>query len=459
MPSWIGVPIRPAGPLGTASTPVNDRGTLIQGGSVVTPRGLVRADVHLLGERIVAVGTDLAVRDARSVDATDLLVLPGLIDVHVHVREPGASEKEDWQTATRAALAGGVTTILDMPNNDPPTVSADRVRQKLALAAQGAACDYGVYLGATADNVGLAADLAGEIIGLKVYLGSTTGSLLTDDWSLLYRHLCATPAALPVVVHAEDEQCLRAFAGSSPVDHNRNRPPVCAELATAHVLAAARAARRGVHIAHVSTPAEVMAIAAARRQVPGLTCEVCPHHLFLTAEDALRLGGWGKVNPPLRPVPLVEGLWEALPLVDLVATDHAPHTAAQKQCGYPAAAAGFPGLESLLPLLLLAVREGRLTLPRLVELTAAAPARLFHLAGKGSVAPGYDADIVLLDPAGETVVRPERWQTKAKGTPFAAWSLPGRIVTLWRRGEICVDGGDLHMTAGSGRQVGPRTRR
>jgi dihydroorotase len=140
-------------------------------------------------------------------------------------------------------------------------------------------------------------------------------------------------------------------------------------------------------------------------------------------------------------------------LVDLVATDHAPHTSAQKHCGYAVATAGFPGLESLLPLLLLAVREGRLTLPRLVELTAAAPARLFHLAGKGSVAPGYDADIVLLDPTGESVVRPERWQTKARGSPFAGWSLPGRIVGLWRRGELCLDAGELQVTAGSGRPV------
>jgi dihydroorotase-like cyclic amidohydrolase len=165
------------------------------------------------------------------------------------------------------------------------------------------------------------------------------------------------------------------------------------------------------------------------------------------------LGGWGKVNPPLRPSAQVARLWGALPYVDLVATDHAPHTAAQKQCGYPAAAAGFPGLESLLPLLLLAVREGWLTLPRLVELTAAAPARLFHLTGKGSIAPGHDADLVLLDPASETVVQPERLQTKAKGTPLATWSLPGRIKKLWRRGELCIDDGELQVTAGSGRAV------
>lgn len=430
-----------------------DAGTVLRGGSVVTPAGVIRADVHLAGERIAGVGMPLPAPEADQIDATGMLILPGLIDVHVHVREPGATEKEDWQTATRAALAGGVTAILDMPNNDPPTTSLERVQEKLALAAERAVCDFGVYLGATAENIGLAAQIAGTIAGLKIYLGSTTGGLLTDDWSLLYRHLRATPETLPIVVHAEDEQCLRAFAGSSPLDHNANRPPICAELAVQHVIAAARAAGRGAHIAHASTPEEVAAITAARRQVPGLTCEVCPHHLFLTADDAVRLGGWGKVNPPLRPAPLVARLWQALPQVDLVATDHAPHTPAQKQGDYAAAPAGFPGLESLLPLLLLAVREGRLTFPRLVELTAAAPARLFHLTGKGSVAPGYDADLLLLDPAAEQVVKVDKLQTKAKGTPFAGWTLPGSIRKLWRRGELVLNDGSLQVTPGSGRQV------
>jgi dihydroorotase len=340
-----------------------------------------------------------------------------------------------------------------MPNNDPPTTSLERVEEKLSLAADRAVCDFGVYLGATANNIGLAADLAGRIAGLKIYLGSTTGGLLTDDWSVLYRHLRATPTTLPIVVHAEDEQCLRAFAGSSPLDHNANRPPICAELAVQHVIAATRAAGRGAHVAHVSTPEEVAAITAARRHVPGLTCEVCPHHLFLTADDASRLGGWGKVNPPLRPELLVARLWQALPQVDLVATDHAPHTPAQKEGGYAEASAGFPGLETLLPLLLLAVREGRLTLPRLVELTAAAPARLFHLAGKGSIEPGYDADLVLLDPAAETVVDVDDLQTKAKGTPFAGWTLPGSIRKLWRRGELVMRDGALQVGVGGGRQV------
>ena len=445
--------IRPVGPRATACSLMSDVGAVLRGGSVVTPAGVIRADVHLVGERIAGVGLPLPAVNAEQIDATDLLILPGLIDVHVHVREPGATEKEDWQTATRAALAGGVTTILDMPNNDPPTTTLEQVQEKLALAAERAVCDFGVYLGATAQNVGLAAQIAGTIAGLKIYLGSTTGGLLTDDWALLYRHLRATPETVPIVVHAEDEQCLRAFAGSSAVDHNANRPPICAELAVQHVRAAARAAGRGAHVAHVSTPEEVAAIAAARRHVPGLTCEVCPHHLFLTADDAVRLGGWGKVNPPLRPAPLVARLWQALPQVDLVATDHAPHTPAQKQGDYAAAPAGFPGLESLLPLLLLAVREGRLTLPRLVELTAAAPARLFHLAGKGVIAPGYDADLLLLDPAVETAVQPDELQTKARGTPFAGWTLPGRLRAVWRRGEVVLNDGNLQVAPGSGRQV------
>jgi dihydroorotase (multifunctional complex type) len=340
-----------------------------------------------------------------------------------------------------------------MPNNDPPTASADRIREKLALAQAGSRCDFGLYLGATADNVGLAAELAGLVAGLKVYLGSTTGSLLTDDWRLLYAHLRATPPELPVVVHAEDEQCLRAFAGSSPDDHDRNRPGICAELAVAHVIAAARAAGRGAHVAHVSTPAELATIAAARALVPDLTCEVCPHHLFLDAEDARRLGGWGKVNPPLRPRTDVDGLWKLLDVVDLVATDHAPHAPAEKALPFATAPAGFPGLETLLPLLLLGVEAGRLSLPRLVRLTAAAPARLYHLRRKGALAPGFDADLVALDPAADFTLEQQLLRTKAGWSPFAGWRLPGRVAAVWRRGEQVVAGGKLQAEPGSGRRV------
>lgn len=430
--------------------------TLIRGGTVVTPEGATQADLLLADGRIAVVGSGLTASGATQVDADGLLVLPGLIDVHVHVREPGAVEKEDWESATRAALAGGVTTILDMPNNPLPTTTAERVREKLALARARALCDYGVYLGATAENIGLAASLGEAIAGVKVYLGSTTGSLLSDDWALLYAHLRATPPQIPVAVHAEDEQCLRAFAGASTDDHNRNRPPICAELAVAHALTAARAAGRGVHVAHASTAAEVHAVAAARRLLPGMSCEVCPHHLFLNAEDAVRLGGLGKVNPPLRPAAAVADLWRALPLVDLVATDHAPHTAAEKARPYATAPAGFPGLETLLPLLLLAAREGRLSLPRLVELVAAAPARIFGLSNKGRLAPGFDADVLLIDPAAAWTLSPEHLQSKAKATPFAGWTLPGAIPALWRRGELVLQHGRLQAAPGSGRQVSRR---
>lgn len=429
------------------------RPTLIRGATLASEHGDRQADILLDGERIAAVGPHLDARGAQVVDAAGLVALPGLIDVHVHVREPGAAAKEDWESATRAALAGGVTTLLDMPNNAPPTVSREAVREKLAIAARRALCDYGVYLGASADNVGLAAELAGEITGLKIYLGSTTGDLLTDDWGLLYRHLKATPSSLPVVVHAEDEQCLRAFRGSSPDDHDRNRPAICAELATLHVITAARAAGRGVHVAHVSTGEEVRIIAAARPDVPGLTCEVCPHHLYLTAEDAVRLGGWGKVNPPLRPAAVVQDLWAMLPLVDLVASDHAPHTAREKAQPYAVAPAGFPGLETTLPLLLLALRDGRLSLRRLEELAASAPARVFGLAGKGALRPGYDADVLLVDPGAQRPLDPAALQTKPRGTPFDGWTLPGAIRALWRRGELCVRDGAILAQPGSGRKV------
>lgn len=423
---------------------------------VVAADGNRRLDVLIEGERIAAVGPSLDAAGALRWDASGLVIMPGLIDAHVHVREPGAAVKEDWESASRAALTGGVTTILDMPNNDPPTIDSGRVREKLDLAKRSSLCDFGVYLGATASNVGLAATLSDDIVGLKVYLGSTTGSLLMDNWRLLYEHLRATPATMPVVIHAEDEECLKVFAGSSADDHDRNRPGLCAELAVAHVIAAARAAGRGAHVAHVSTPCELRAIAAARAFVPDLTCEVCPHHLFLTAADAVRLGGWGKVNPPLRPAADVLELWAELATVDLVATDHAPHTLAEKGRSFVDAPSGFPGLETMLSLLLLGVQHGWVGLPRVAALTSAGPARLFRLQGKGKLAVGYDADIVALDPTAQWLVDGHRLQTKSRWSPFDGWRLPGRVVAVWRRGERVVDEGDIRASPGSGRPVARR---
>ncbi len=427
---------------------------LIRGGvtaSATSPSGTAPADVLIEGERIVAIGQDLDTFDHEVVDASGFLLLPGLIDVHVHVREPGAAQKEDWETATRAALAGGVTTILDMPNNEQPVVNEELARAKLAVAEQRALCDFGVYLGASADNAGLISRLDGLVAGLKVYLGSTTGSLLTDDWRVLYEHLKATPAEIPVAVHAEDEQCLRAFSDTSPNDHDRNRPAICAELAVCHVIQAARAAGRGVHVAHVSTPGEVRAIVAARVQRPDLTFEVCPHHLFLTSDDARRMGGWGKVNPPLRSPAAVLDLWELLPRANLIATDHAPHTPAEKNGPFRQAPSGFPGLETKMPLLLLAVCEGRLPLAGVVRLTAAAPAHLYRLADKGALATGKHADIVAVDLSAQTAVDPAHMRSKAKWTPFAGWRLPGRVVHVWQRGEHVV--ADNQVIAQPGRGV------
>ncbi|MCL4543729.1 MAG: dihydroorotase family protein [Chloroflexi bacterium] len=427
--------------------------TLIRNAQVITALSSERGDVLIQGERIVAAGAGLSAPGATIVDAAGLLLLPGLIDVHIHVREPGAVGKEDWTSATRAALAGGVTTIFDMPNNATPTVTAERVAGKLDIAARGAVCDYGVYLGATSKNVGLAARLGGEIAGLKIYLGSTTGSLLTDDWRLLYDHLRSTPEVIPVAVHAEDEQCLHAFQDTSASDHNRNRPPICAELAVHHVITAARAAGRGAHIAHVSTAREVSLIQQARQEGIPMTCEVCPHHLFLTSEDALLLGGWGKVNPPLREPGEVQALWEQLARVDIVATDHAPHRPEEKGHAYEQAPSGFPGLETLLPLMFLAVREGRLSLQHFVQLTSTGPANLFHTHRKGRIAPGYDADLVLVDLAATRVIRAGALQTKPNDTPFRGWHLPGRIIAVWRRGERVLTDGILTVEPGTGKPV------
>ncbi len=427
---------------------------LIRNARIVTPSAVTRGAVLITGTSITAVGSEISPPPAATVvEANDLFLLPGLIDVHVHVRDPGAPEKEDWLSATRAALAAGITTICDMPNNTLPTISPQRLYEKREIASHSALCDYALYLGATADNIGLAAQLASDIAGLKIYLASTTGPLLVDDWQTLFQHLRHTPSAIPITIHAEDEECLRTFASVSSHDHNANRPPLCAELALYHVITAARAAHRGVHIAHVSTPHEITILTKARASGIPITCEICPHHLYLTSDDAERLGGWGKVNPPLRSPSDVTALWRLLPYIDLFATDHAPHRPSEKAQPYPFAPSGFSGLETLLPLLLLAVQEGRLRLTDIATMAAFRPAQIFHMHRKGLIAPGYHADLCLVDITQQQCIQPGTLHTKPNDTPFRNWFLPGKVLNVWRRGEQVVSNGHITATPGSGRPL------
>ncbi|MBI2193849.1 MAG: dihydroorotase [Planctomycetes bacterium] len=401
------------------------------------------ADLRIAGGRIVEIGR--LEPEGQVLDLAGLLVLPGIIDAHVHVREPGATHKEDFRSASEAALAGGVTSFLDMPNNQPPTVSLERLEEKRRLASSRCLVHYGFFLGATRENIRELNAIPG-VPGVKVYLGSSTGSLLVDDLGDLTRIVAETEKLL--VLHAENEQVLRYFGDvfRETALHHVIRDNAAAAVSVAESLMLARRFGKRIHIAHLSTKEEIELLRAHKSSL--VTCEACPHHLFLDQDYFVRRGNLGKMNPPLREPGSVQALWAGIRdgLVDIIATDHAPHTLEEKAAEYEKSPCGVPGLETSLPLLLDAALAGRLSLARLQELMCRRPAEIFRMARKGRIHLGYDADLCVVDRGGETVVSNDRQRTRCRWTPFHGRRLRGRVamtfvkgILKYREGEIVSD--------------------
>ena len=349
-----------------------------------------------------------------------MLRLPGLIDPHVHVRDPGATHKEDWSTATAAALAGGFTAILAMPNTQPPITDASTLEAALAAARAKARCDYAQYLGATADNAAAIAPLAPRAAGLKMYLNQTFGTLRLDDTATWHAHFRTWPRTAPLVVHAERHTLAAAILFAALY----NRP---------------------VHIAHVSRREEILLIKAAKARGLPVTCEVTPHHLFLTAADAPHIGaGRSEVRPVLASPDDQQALWENLDVIDCFATDHAPHTLAEKDSDAPPP--GFPGLETALPLMLTAVREGRLTLGDVIARMHTNPRRIFGL-------PAQPETWVEVDENAAWEIPLQGWQTRANWSPFAGMRVFGRVRRVVLRGETVYADGNVLAAPGKGRAL------
>jgi carbamoyl-phosphate synthase/aspartate carbamoyltransferase/dihydroorotase len=344
------------------------------------------------------------------------LKLPGLTDVHVHLREPGGEHKEDYASGTAAALAGGVTRVLDMPNTSPPTTDAERLAAKQALARRGARCDVGVFVGASTDNAETVGQLAPQACALKIYVNSTFGPLRVDNWTLLEQHIAGWPTLRPIVTHSEGD-------------------------VLAQVLEIARRHAKPLHVAHVATREEIELIVAAKERGQAVTCEVTPHHLVLSRDDLPRLGPFGDVRPRLASPDDRAALWEHLDAIDCVATDHAPHTLEEKRSAN--VPPGLPGLETTLPLLLTAVDDGRLTLERLIEMTSTNPARIFGL-------PAQPDAWVEVEVGPRYRLSGAHLQTKCGWTPFADVEVAGRVLQTVLRGALVFDGEQVLAAPGSG---------
>jgi dihydroorotase (multifunctional complex type) len=428
---------------------------LIQNGTVISAWGPPqRLDVRIRDKIIVDIAPNLAPEQNEPViDAGGLSVLPGFIDSHVHFRDPGAPQKEDFLSGTQAALAGGVTTVLDMPNTQPPTDSLSRLYEKITLVSPKAVADYGLYFGATDTNTEEAASCAHEVAAMKLYLGSSTGSLLVTEFSPIYQHFSTFPSDKPIVVHAEDEQALRYFAAQGLQDHNQIRPPVSAQIALSRALAIAEKTGRSLHIAHTTTQRELELIREAKQKGVRVTCEVTPLHLFLNEDDQQRLGNFGKVNPPLRSKQDQEALWRYLDIIDTIGTDHAPHTRAEKNKPYQQAPSGMPGVQTMLPLLLTAVSQGRMTFEDAIRRCVINPIHIFGLKTKGALEIGKDADIVLVNLEQEYTLSDEQMLSKCGWTPFAGTKVKGKVKHVLLRGMLAYEQDRCVMAQGSGKMV------
>ncbi len=411
---------------------------LFRGGRAVLPSGTEEVNVLVDGGRIVGVGVDANTPADEIVDARGLVLLPGVVDDQVHFREPGLTHKEDLVHATRACAKGGVTSFLEMPNTNPTTTTVARLHDKLALAQGRCTVNYGFYMGATPGNVE-ELRVADRTPGIKIFIGSSTGELLVDDQDALERIFAET--TLPICAHCEDESTIRANAAAigtpaSVADHSSIRDEQAAVIATRRAFDLAARHNHRFHLLHVSTAAEAEMLRGRPR---GVTAEVCPHHLLFCIDDYERLGSLVQMNPSIKTRADNEGLWRALAegIIEVVATDHAPHTREEKSRPYPESPSGLPAIENSLVLMLDAVNAGRLTLQRLVEAMCDAPARVWGIVGKGRITEGYDADLVLVDLEREQTIRDEEQLAKCGWTPWNGTTVRGAVVQTWL-GGVCV---------------------
>ena len=428
---------------------------ILAGGTLVNQDGIGLGDVGIRDGRVAAIGS-LAPSDAgQTIDCRGLHVLPGVIDTQVHFREPGATHKEDLETGSRAAVLGGVTAVFEMPNTSPLTTSAEALSDKVARARSRMHCDFAFWVGGTRENAHAVAELERlpAAAGIKVFMGASTGTLLVEDDAGIAQILSRTRRR--AAFHAEDEYRLNERKPlripGDPASHPLWRDAVAALQATTRLLRIARNCHARVHVLHVSTLQE-MQFLADHKDIASV--EVTPHHLTLTSSDYARLGTRMQMNPPVRDESHREGCWWGLRqgVADILGSDHAPHTLAEKARPYPESPSGMTGVQTLVPIMLDHVNAGRLTLQRFVDMTSAGPARLFGIAGKGRMAVGYDADLTIVDLERQTTISDAWIASRSAWTPYDGKAVKGWPVGTIVRGRQVMWEGEL-VTRAQGEPV------
>lgn len=423
---------------------------VLSNGTVWMPGGPVQTDIGVRDGKVVAFGS-LAGQGDQTLDCKGQDILPGVIDTQVHFREPGLEHKEDLETGTRGAVLGGVTGIFEMPNTKPGTTDPAALADKLARAGGRAWCDHAFFMGAATDNIDHLAEyerLPG-CAGIKVFMGSSTGNLLVAEDEDVARVLAN--GFRRVAVHCEDEHRLKerwamVKDGAEVHLHAEWRDEETALRATKRLVRLAEAAGRRVHVLHVTT-AEEMAYLAEHKDYA--TVETTPQHLTLAAPDAYdRLGTKAQMNPPIRSARHRDALWKAVAegVVDVLGSDHAPHTLEEKSKPYPQSPSGMTGVQTLVPVMLTHVAEGRLSLARFIDLTSAGPARLYNIRGKGRIALGYEADFTVVDLKAERTITDAWIASRAGWTPFDGFKTKGWATATVVRGSVVMREDDLQGT-------------
>jgi len=419
---------------------------IIKNGSCYINGKLTKTDIGLSGGKIKKIGK-IELNSSKVFDATDKVVLPGIIDTQVHFREPGSTDAEDLESGSRAAVLGGVTSLFEMPNTNPPTANLIEFDKKLKAAKNRMHSNYAFYFGATPNNTDQLADLKNVegCCGVKLFAGSSTGNLLVDKEADIEKVISSSDRI--VSIHSEDEDIIKLrkkFIKKGDVhSHPEWRNVECAMSSTRRVVKIAERYNKKIHVLHVTTKDEVDFLAMHKKNV---TFETTPQHLTLYAPDCYdKLGTYAQMNPPLRTKEHYDRLWVAVKnnIVDVLGSDHAPHLKVNKEKVYPDTPSGMPGVQTIFPVMLDHVNSGKLSLEQLINLMCENPCKIFGIKNKGYIKEGFDADLTIADMNKEVVIKDEIIASKCGWTPFNNYKVKGFPVGTIVNGNLVMSDGKV----------------
>ena len=419
---------------------------IIKNGSCYINGKLVKTDLALLGNKIKKIGK-VELNSSKVFDATDKVILPGIIDTQVHFREPGSTDVEDLESGSRAAVLGGVTSLFEMPNTNPPTSNLVEFNKKLQLAKDRMHSNYAFYFGATPENIDQLSKLKDVegCCGVKLFAGSSTGKLLVDKEADIEKVISNSDRI--VSIHSEDEEILKMrvkFKKKGNVhSHPEWRNVECAMSSTRRVVKIAERYNKKIHVLHVTTKEEVDFLAMHKKNV---TFETTPQHLTLYAPDCYdKLGTYAQMNPPIRSKEHYDRLWTAIKnnIVDVLGSDHAPHSKENKDKEYPNTPSGMPGVQTIFPVMLNHVNNGKLSLEQLITLMCENPCKIFGIKDKGFIKEGFDADLTIVDMNKEQIIKNEMMASKCGWTPFHNYKVKGFPIGTIVNGNLVMSEGKI----------------